>query len=417
MAASPEAQSQERLAGAPSPSRFSVPSFLHGLGLGVFVFVLLFVWMWLRAEDTIARLQDKLPAKTAMIERQAAPAATDPLVKSVLEAPVKQFTPETPAPQDAPATVPETPAAAASGEEGQKAEPPAPAVTPEEAAAPEEKSAPAETAAPAVSAALPKAPVEGLYETRPEGQIPIADHARAQIPFEAYKRPVSLIPGRPVVALLFVGTGLSQSLSDRLIAETPPDVTLAVTPYAQTPGVWMDKSRAAGHESWLVLPLQTEDYPKTDPGPYAILNNMTVESSQGRLFSVMGAATGYAGLVSLDNHSFTAADVDASPVMRQIFGRGLAFADGRTDRPFFAQTLAQEQNYPFTQAHMWIGDDLTEAGALNALDAVGRHALSNGEVAAFIKPSPANVMAVKKWTANMEGKGLQLVPLSALIKQ
>lgn len=408
-----EAAQETQPSKSPAAARggiFSVSSFLHGLGAGAIIFALLFLWMWLRAEDTITRQQDKLPTKTAIIERGSEASAASPLTQSVLEAPAKKFTPEaveTLTEEEETISVPETTAAPAHEE--------APPAASEAVPATEAVTEEAVAADPSV--ALPKAPIEGLYETRPEGQIPIADHARAQIPFDVYKRPVSLVPGRPRVSLVFVQTGLSQNLSEKLITEMPLDVTMAVSPYAQKPGVWTDKVRAAGHESWLILPLQTDDYPDTDPGPYAILNNITVENSQGRLFSVLGLAAGYAGLLSMNDHNFTEADMDASPVMRQIFGRGLAFADGRTDRPFFAQALAKEQNYPHTQADLWIEDDLTEAGALNALDAAGRHALSNGEVSVFIKPSAANVQAVLEWTKDIGAKGLQLVPLSSLIKQ
>jgi hypothetical protein len=336
---------------------FSLPSFLHGLAGGATVLALIFVWMMIRANDTLQREQAKLPSKTAVIERVE--------VKAIVPEPVAQET-----------IVPGEP-----------------------------------------SKALPRAPIQGLFETRPEGQLPVANLRTGLTPFEAYKRPVTLVPGRPSIGVLFVGAGLSESLTEGILEDLPEDVSLSVSPYATGPGVWMDKIRAAGHEVWLSLPLQNDTYPDSDPGPNTLLNGVSIEQNQGRLFHILASGSGYVGLISMGDHAIKEADANMGPIILQIFGRGLAFVDGRTDRPFFGTTLIASESYPHAQTNAWIGEDVGPQEIQALLGDAERYAQLKGQTIIFAYPAPAAIQAVAAWSKTLEERGLQLAPLSALVTQ
>lgn len=338
---------------------FSMPSFMHGLGGGVCVIALMGAWMALRGDDTLMRIQADMPSKTAIIEHLE----NDPVE---------------------PVAVAETP--------------------PEEAA-------------PVDANALTRAPVQGLFETTPAGQLPVANLETGMTPFEAYKKPFTPVPGRAPVAIMFIGAGLSESLSAGIVSDLPDNVSVAVCPYSLAPGVWMDKIRAGGHEAWLTLPLQNETYPDPDPGPNTILSSVSLEQNQDRLLKILGSGTGYAGLISLDDHNFTASNTDIVPVLQQIFGRGLAFIDGRPDRPFFGSQIAAAQSYPYGDSDMTIGEDLSPSAAAAALAAAEKIAREKGQALVFVLPTPANIQAVEKWAPTLETRGLQLAPASALVKQ
>lgn len=338
---------------------FSMPSFLHGLGGGVCVIALLGTWMALRGDDTRLRVQADMPSKTAIIE----------WIESK----------------------PETPVIA------------------------EEKPALEET--PPSANALPRAPVEGLYETVPAGRLPIADLRTGDTPFNVYKKAFTPVPGRPPVAVMFTGAGLSDSLSDGIIADLPDNVSVAVSPYALAPASWMEKIRADGHEVWLTLPLQNDTYPEPDPGPNTILSSVSLEQNQDRLLKILGTGVGYAGLISLDDHNFTADNTHIVPVMQQIFGRGLGFIDGRTDRPFFAADLAKAQSYPYASATLTLGEDLSVDAVKAALASAEKTALERGQAIVFARSTPANIRGVTEWAAGLDARGLQLAPVSALVAQ
>ncbi len=350
---------KEKLSHALRHVSFSVPSFLHGLGAGACVIALMGVWMSLRTQDTLERLQAGMPSKTAQIER--------------IE----------PKPVEKAESVAET--------------------------------VPAEEAAP--SYALAHAPIQGLYETMPAGQVPVSNLETGMTPFDAYKKPAELVPGRAPVAIIFLEAGLSESLSKGIIEDLPRDVTLAISPYAAAPGPWMDRARTAGHEVWLTLPLQNDTYPDPDPGPYTILSSASIEQNQDRLMRVLASGAGYAGVITLDNHSFTADNTNIVPVVQQIFGRGLGIIDGRPDRPFFARELASAQSYPHGDTVATLGEDLSPAAVKLALSSVENAALSKGRAIVYAYPTPAIITGVAEWAKTLDTRGLQLAPASALVAQ
>jgi polysaccharide deacetylase 2 family uncharacterized protein YibQ len=350
---------------------FSMPSFLHGLAGGVTVLGLVAVWMMIRADDTLTRVQEHLPSKTAIIERtEAAPAEQAATHND--EHPVM------------------------GGEE-----------TAQDAAA-----------APESANALPRAPIEGLYETLPDGtRLPLANMQTGQRPFDAYKKPATLIPGRPAVAVMFVDGGLSASMTQSIIRTLPESVALSVSPYALDTEGWMNSIRAAGHETWLTLPLQNDTYPDPDPGPKTILSGASLEQNQSRMQMILAGGSGYVGLVSMADHSIEDVEKNMEPVIRQVFGRGLGFIDGRTDRPFFALSIAKDNGYPYAQTNAWITDDMSPTQVSAQLAEIERYAQATGQAMAFVRPSPASIRAVEEWSKTLDDRGLQLVPPSALVHQ
>lgn len=362
---------------------FSWSSFLHGLVGCAIVVGLMGVWMAIRESDTLERAQHAVPSKTVIIER------------THIEKPVKTII--------APHESDDAQATPLSGSDDDGVE-----NTTENNTA---------NAAPANENALPRAPIEGLYETRPEGQLPLANMQTGQTPFSEYKKPAALIPGRPTIAIVFVGGGLSGTLTHSILSDLPEDITLSISPYASGANNWFEQTRAEGHEVWMTLPLQTDMYPDPDPGPYSILSGASMEQNQSRILNLLARGTGYAGLISLPDHSIKSDSPNIEPVIRQIFGRGLAFVDGRTDRPFFAETIARENAYPFGRANAWIGDDQSPAEVKAQLADAERYAQASGQAIVFVSPSPASINAIKTWSETLEARGLQLAPLSALIHQ
>lgn len=331
---------------------FSVSAFGYGLAAGTVMFALGAGWVTGRSSDTRQLLQDKIPVKTIDIEHVAV----------------------------APKIM--IPAAGMPGD-----------ILP-----------------------LTPAPIDGLFETTPAGDIPIARASDGMTPFDAYKRPFTAQAGKGPVAIVFSGMGISAAITQQIITALPADITLSFIP-AQKSGADMAASaRAAGHEIWLTLPMQGDTYPNPDPGPNTILTSAHPEAAQGRLFATLADMAGYAGLTSPPNHAFMEADAGKSPVMGQIFGRGLAFVDTRIDRPFFAEKMATENAHPFAQANVWIKADTSPQNISARLTDIENRATADGGVIVFVEPTPLNIKSVAAWTQTLKDKPVQLAPLSALMK-
>ena len=334
-------------------------AFAEGLVSGAVILVILAVWMFLRAGDTAEQMQALIPVKTAIIEVGEQPGVT---------------------PQ------------------------------PMEAGAPEQK-----LAAGRNIDALPPAPIAGLTEAFNGRQLPIARAEDELTPFQAYRKPFTIIAGRPVVSFAIVDFGLSETLSQSLLDNLPPVVTLVLNPYAANPAKWAAAARAFGHEFWMGLPMQTNAVAENDSGPQTILASAPLAENEARLFDVLSAATGYAGVVSTQNHLLSE-NFDAGPVVKQIFGRGLAFAESNPTIPAFGLKLAMEFGYPYVQNRLWLDRDLRPEETDRALKELETLAARNGSAVAFLHPYPAVVKKVDDWIERAEERGIQVAPLSALVQ-
>lgn len=334
-----------------------------GLIYGGIFFALLFAWMALRAGDTALQLQDKVPSKTAMIE------------------------------------VPES----------------QPNAEAENAAA--DPNAPGDTlSGPKNINALPPAPVEGLTESLNGKLLPTARIEDDLTPFQAYRRPFQMVAGRSMVSFVVMDYGLSETLAQSLLDNMPPDVTFALTPYAENPVKWASSARAFGHEFWMSLPMQGKDFGLSDSGPRTLLLNAPLEENQSRLFSVLGTAVGYAGVISGYDHVFSPRDGNVDFIMKQIYGRGLAFVESNPEREPFGKDSAKEFGYPYAQGTLWLDADLRPEAIDHALLELELQAGRTGKAIAFLRPYPVVVNKVQEWIKTAPDKGIQVAPLSALLE-
>ncbi len=329
-------------------------AFRDGMIAGGVLFALLFGWMALRGGDTAWKIQDQIPGKTASIEE----------------------------PSEKPVTTEAQPG----------------------------------LANPKNLNALPPAPIEGLFETFEGQQLPIARMTDDMTPFKAYKKPFQPIAGRPLVSIVIVDFGLSDTISKSVLDNMPTDISLALSPYSDEPSKWAAAARAYGHEFWMMLPMQTETFGQNDSGPSTLLLNASEEENRSRLFSVLGAATGYAGLVTQKGHSFTSDATPSTPVVKQIFGRGLAFVESNPAIPALGLPLAMQDGYPYAQNHFWLDEDLRPDSVDRALGEFELQATRNGKAIAFLHPYPAIMNKVQDWMKGASERGIQIVPLSAMVQ-
>lgn len=331
-------------------------NFIEGLIAGFIVLLLLLFWMGLRADRTAEKIQSSIPFEAVEILR--------PVAKETHPIGVDMNAAET---------------------------------------------------ALAAQNALPKAPLEGLSENKGGHLLPIIRARDNLTPFNAYKRPFSPVAGRPMVAVVVVDYGLSALLSERALHDMPLTLTYALTPYADDAAGWGDKARLLGHEFWLTLPMQAKS-PAEDNGPNAITISSSLQDNQDRIFASLGAAVGYAGLISQKNHAYGADDVDVSSILKNIYGRGLAFVESNADGAAFGELQAVKESAPYGRGSVWLGDDLRPDGMDRALQTVEKIAMKDGRAILFVQPYPVVLDTLKTWLAGTDERGLQIAPLSAVLE-
>jgi len=252
-----------------------------------------------------------------------------------------------------------------------------------------------------------------LIEKTPQGPLPrIADDGTP--PLRAYGMVVPT-GGKPRIAIVINGLGLSAKATAAAIAELPPAVTVAFFPYANDVQHWVTLARQKGHEVLLEVPMEPYDFPDSDPGQYTLRSGVGEDSNTKRLVWSLTRFTGYVGVTNLLGGRLLSDANALEPMMTYLARRGLMFYDNGSATRSVAPDVAARLGAPFSQATSTI-DTIQAAMEID-------HRLSDLETEARAKGSasgsgfiyPVTVDRVGAWARGLPGRGLVLVPVSTLV--
>jgi polysaccharide deacetylase 2 family uncharacterized protein YibQ len=254
--------------------------------------------------------------------------------------------------------------------------------------------------------ALPPAPIAGLSSPGPGGgTLPIIG-SDGRTPFQAYARPFQS-NGKPKIALVIGGLGLNSKGTREAIEQLPPEVTLSFVPYADGLQGWIDLARANGHEVLLEAPMEPNDYPDNDPGPYTLMAGGRAQETTQRLDWLLSRAVGYFGVTNYLGSKFVNSDVGMNALAADLRQRGLAFIDD-------GSAARRGGGLPRASADRVVDDQLAGDAIDKQLLALEAAALQNGQALGAGFAYPITLTEVRTWAAGLAQRGYQLAPASAL---
>jgi uncharacterized protein len=257
---------------------------------------------------------------------------------------------------------------------------------------------------PALLEPTPGAPSDMLPRIAEDGRRPMQVYAAG---FDRSSR-------RPRVGILLAGIGLNEDDSSKAITDLPGGVTLAVSPYATRLPKLLTAARLAGHEYLLSIPMEPQGYPANDPGPRALMTNLSSAENLDRLRWLLARFGGYVGVTdalgALRGERFAGMQQQMDPILAELARRGLLFVDAR---PAGSGGVA-------IQHHVWSRDvdlvlDEPVADVDIKLAQLEQIAHDKGDALGLAgAPSPVVVRHIAAWTNGLLDRGLALAPVSAL---
>ena len=255
--------------------------------------------------------------------------------------------------------------------------------------------------------ALPSAPIAGFTSPGPAGALLPAIAPDGRTPAEAYARPFHS-NGKPRIALVIGGLGLNAKATRMAIEQLPADVTLSFVPYSEGLQGWIDLARANGHEVLLEAPMEPNDYPDNDPGPYTLMAGDKPAQNQQRLEWLLSRATGYFGVTNYLGSKFVTDDGAMALFSTALRRRGLSFVDD-------GSAAGHAGGLPRLSADRVIDDQLAGDMIGKQLLALEAASLRNGQSLGAGFAYPVTLEQVRNWAAGLAQRGYQLAPASALM--
>ena len=265
--------------------------------------------------------------------------------------------------------------------------------------------APAPSPAPGEqTAALPPGPKQ-LVPTQPGGPLPAW---RLNAPH------VALEPGKPMIGIVIDDLGIDKKGSARAI-KLPAPITLAFLPYATHLDEQTAAARAAGHELLVHMPMQPEGS-GADPGPNALMVNLSPEEIRNRLDWALARFRGYVGINNHMGSRFTSDAAGMDVVLADLKRRGLLFLDSRTAGSSVGFKRARALGVPAAVRQVFLDDKLTREAIDYRLHEVEIRAKRSGHAIAIGHPHDVTLEAIEAWVPTLAAKGFQLAPVSALVE-
>ncbi len=269
-------------------------------------------------------------------------------------------------------------------------------------------------APPAQPVPMPEAPQSALLKKTDAGNIPIvAPDGRES--WKAYARPFDLADKRPRIAIVVFDLGLIKEAGEAGIARMPPEVALSFSPYSLKLDDWVKRSRAAGHEVFLDLPMDSRSFPMRDPGPLGLISSLSTSENQRRLESLLAKAQGYSGLLAIDGQRFLGATQQVDTMFRVVKQSGLMFIDNGMSGDPTAARLAEALDLPYAKANIMIDDRHFRAAIDIRLRKAEDDAQAKGRALVLIPARPLAMDRVAAWAKDLSARGIALAPVSAIV--
>ncbi len=235
-------------------------------------------------------------------------------------------------------------------------------------------------------------------------------------PWQVYAKPFTGATNLARVGIIIKGLGFSRAATIAAVNHTPAEVTLAFNPYAKDVGDWIGLARTAGHETLMMLPMETADFPTSDPGPIALQTDLKQNDNIDRLRYIMSLSIGNVGFLQSMGSRFVTSQAALTPVLNEIRSRGLLLIDDGLVAQSQIVNIASTMALPRARSDVYIDQDPSRLGIMRGLSKLVELAQKNASAIGIARALPSTLTNIMAWTKTLPSKQLILAPVSAIVK-
>ncbi len=225
--------------------------------------------------------------------------------------------------------------------------------------------------------------------------------------------PKPKVTGAAKIAIIIDDVGMDIKRS-RAAIDLPAPITLAMLPYAPRVREMAKDGKAKGHSLIIHTPMEAMDA-SVNIGPGGLKSSMSAEEMNAAFAAMLASFDGYEGINNHMGSRLTQDKPAMDRIMATLAQNGLFFLDSKTSPQSVAAHEAASSGVPYAERDVFIDHVETLDFARKALRQTEALALRRGYAIAIGHPKDNTIAALKEWIPTLEGKGIELVPVSRLL--
>ena len=264
------------------------------------------------------------------------------------------------------------------------------------------------------------------YETELYGPPYLLKDFPKELPVDQQEKPILVVPG-PIqveqgeggaapneVRIAIIIDDMGMGNSTRAVADLPAEVTLSFLPYAPDLQNQVRQVLARGHEVLLHLPMEPLGY--ENPGPGALLTDLSLEELSVRLSKALTSFEGYVGVNNHMGSKFTKYREGMEFVLEVLHEKGLFFIDSLTTGSSVAGSLAKQVGVRTATRDVFLDDEI-EVDAIKTQLLYAEHvARKKGTALVICHPHNLTLSLLSKWLEETDKRRIRIVPASELLQ-
>jgi len=224
-----------------------------------------------------------------------------------------------------------------------------------------------------------------------------------------------LLKRLPRIAIIIDDLGYDPYIIDDFLELDLP-LAFSILPRAPYIQSVVGKAGHRGNELMLHLPMEPTDYPNINPGPGALLTNMSARKIRATLNRHFEEVPGIRGVNNHMGSHFTAKRDKMAVVMGELKKRNLFYIDSRTTTETVAHELAEMMGVPVASRSVFLDNDLSlkvMRFQMERLLGIARH---SGAAIGIGHPYKETLNLLKNYLGKLRTR-VRIVPVSELIGQ
>ena len=220
---------------------------------------------------------------------------------------------------------------------------------------------------------------------------------------------------RPKIAIVIDDLGSKDKISQELLRWNLP-ITFAILPFTPFSRRLAGEAHRKGKEVILHLPMEPQGYPQIRPGEGVLLREMDRARLLRQLSKDIEAIPYITGVSSHMGSRFMEDPEKIRIVFSELKRRGLFFLDSRPTAQTVGLQVARSVGLKAMERNIFIDNSSTEEDIKEQLEQLIRLSLSSGKAIGIGHPHPSTIKSIKEMIPKMKEKGIEIVPLSAVME-